>query len=107
MNEPVKDPGYRYTFSEGASLDAIEASLVLSVLATESVFGRSRVRLEGRFALDRRSRTCTVQAGTEVGEHIARVFTGFLSQEIDERAFRVERVSTSGALDSPRRCLDA
>ena len=103
----MKDPGYRYTFYEGASIEAIEDSLVLAVLATESVFGRARVRLEGRFALDREVCTCTVQAGTEVGEHIARVFTGFLSQELEERAFRVERVSTSGELDPPRRCLDA
>ena len=87
MNREV----YRYRFKEKISLKEIEDSLFLSVLATESVFGRSRIRLDASFYLDKKKRACVIDASTEVGRHIASVFTGFLMQEFGEDAFRVER----------------
>ncbi len=63
-------------FSDDVPLRDVEESLLLAVLATESLHGRSLVRLDASFCLDEKKRACAVDAGTEVGRHIARIFTG-------------------------------
>ncbi|MBI5787823.1 MAG: hypothetical protein HZA78_03075 [Candidatus Schekmanbacteria bacterium] len=86
---------YRYNFNEKIPLQEVEDSLMLAVLAIECLHGRSLVRLDASFSLDKGKRTCVVDAGTEVGGHIASVFTGFLTREFGEDTFRVERVDGS------------
>jgi len=82
---------YRYRFNENVPLREAEESLLLAVLAVESLYGRSPVRLDAAFCLDREKRSCVVAAGSEVGRAIARIFTGFLTRQFGEEAFRVER----------------
>ena len=50
------------------------------------------VRLDASFCLDPTKRTCVVDGATEVGQAIARIFTGFLIREFGEEDFRVERI---------------
>ena len=82
---------YRYDFSAEVPLGEVEDSLLLAVLVAESLHGRSLVRLDASFCLDEKKQSCVVDAGTEVGRHIARIFTGFLTREFGESAFTVER----------------
>lgn len=84
---------YRYRFDDRVSFRDVEDLLSLAALATESIHGRSQVRLDASFVLDADSRCCLVDAGTPVGQDIARIFLGFLSQDLGEEAFRVERVA--------------
>lgn len=86
---------YHYQIKEGVPLDAVKDSLLLSVMAAESLYGRSRINLEARFRLEKASRVCMIEAGTKIGETIARVFTGLLIREFGEQAFKVERRETS------------
>lgn len=83
---------YRYNFDSKVPIRDIEESLLLAVLAAESLHGRSLVRLDASFCLDSHKRSCVVDAATEVGRAIARIFTGFLTREFGEEAFKVERV---------------
>lgn len=83
---------YRYNFDSKVPIRDIEESLLLAVLAAESLHGRSLVRLDASFCLDSHKRSCIVDAATEVGRAIARIFTGFLTREFGEEAFKVERV---------------
>ena len=83
---------YRYNFTADVPLRDVEESLLLAVLATESLHGRSLVRLDASFCLQEKKRSCVVDAGTQVGRHIARIFTGFLTREFGEEAFKVERL---------------
>lgn len=85
---------YHYEFGTDVPLGDVQEALLLAVLAAESLHGRSRVHLDASFRLDEANRSCVVDAGTDVGRDIARVFTGFLTREFGERAFRVERTST-------------
>ena len=94
---------YRYTFETQVPIKDVEESLLLAVLAAESLHGRSRVRLDGSFCLDAGKRACVVDATTEVGAAIARLFTGFLSREFGEGAFTVERVGDADAVDTRRK----
>lgn len=87
----MKQDIYRYHFSADVPFRDVEESLLLAVLAAESLHGRSLVRLEASFCLDEKKRSCVVDAGTEVGRHIARIFTGFLTREFGERAFTIQR----------------
>ena len=84
---------YRYRFDERVALRDVEDLLSLATLATESLHGRSQVRLDASFLVDAESRSCVVDATTAVGQDIARIFTGFLGRDLGEEAFRVERVT--------------
>jgi len=83
---------YRYNFDSKIPIQDVEESLLLAVLAAESLHGRALVRLDASFCLDSKKRSCVVDAATDVGRAIARIFTGFLSREFGEEAFKVERV---------------
>ena len=91
MNKTI----YHYQIKDGVLMSAVKDSLLLSIMATESLFGRPRINLEARFRLERVSRVCIIDIGTQVGETIARVFTGLLIREFGEQAFKVEKVETS------------
>ncbi len=103
----IKRDIYRYNFSDDVPFRDVEESLLLAVLATESLHGRSLVRLDASFCLDEKKRACVVDAGTEVGRHIARIFTGFLTREFGEEAFKVERVDETQAPHAPLRAMGA
>ncbi len=81
---------YQYKFEPEVPMLDVETSLVLSVLAVESLKGKSRLRLEADYNVNRNERTAKVSAGTEVGESIARIFTGFIALEFGGESFKVE-----------------
>ena len=89
---------YRYRFADAASMQDVEETLLLSVIATEALHGRSKVNLDARFQLDNRQRTCEVDASNEVGRDIARIFTGLLTSQMGEDAFKVKRAALSHAV---------
>ena len=75
-------------------MEEIEASLVLAIMATESLHGQSDVRLDAAHAFDAAKRTCVIDADTVVGRDLNRLFVGFLSREFGEDTFQVEHVAT-------------
>jgi len=83
---------YRYVFSPEASIEEVEASLLLAILATESLHGESQVRLDAAHYFDSAKRACVIDAGTLVGRDLNRLFTGFLGREFGPDAFTVERI---------------
>ncbi len=83
---------YRYQFKLAVPLEEIEASLLLAVLATESLHGESQVRLEASHFLDTDKRACVIDAGTPVGRDFNRLFVGFVCREFGRDAFQVVRV---------------
>lgn len=87
----MNQKSYRYSFNDKLPLQNIEDSLFLAVLATECLYGRSRIRLDASFCLKKKKRFCVIDASTEVGYHIARIFTGFLISEFGVEAFRIKR----------------
>ena len=83
---------FRYVFDASNAFSEIETSLLLALLATESLHGESQVRLEAAHALDAKSRTCVIDADGDVGRDLNRLFVGFVRREFGEDTFRVERV---------------
>ncbi len=96
-------PFYKYCFDPKLPVKEVEESLLLAVLAVECLHGRSKVRLDASFSLDAKAHTCIVNASTEVGCAIARIFTGFLNNEFGELAFKVERINEGNSeVESPK-----
>lgn len=85
---------YRYAFTANAPIEEVEASLLLAVMATESLHGEAQTRLDVAHFLDPAKRACVIDAGTPVGRDLNRLFTGFLAREFGEDAFNVERVDS-------------
>lgn len=87
---------YKYRFDESVPAQELEDTFMLAMLAVESLHGRSRVRMESRFNLDKARRTCVIDASTDVGSDLARIFTGFATKEYGERSVLIERSLPSG-----------
>jgi len=83
---------YRYAFTSGVPMEEVEASLLLSLMATESLHGEAQTRLDAAHHLDPTKRACVIDAGTPVGRDLNRLFTGFLSREFGADVFVVERI---------------
>jgi hypothetical protein len=89
-------PGfYRYTFSCSVPQEDVEASLLLALLAVESLHGEAQVRLDAAHFLDPHQRGFVIDASTAVGRDVNRLFVGFVRKEFGEDAFRVDRVHTT------------
>jgi len=82
---------YRYRFDNSIPSRDIEDTFMLALLAVESIYGYSRVRMESRFSLDRQNRTCTIHTSTKTGSDLASIFTGFATIEYGESAVKIDR----------------
>lgn len=103
MKDSQSGSMHTYRFKRHLDLDEVQDTLTLSVLGAENLHGRSRVRLDGWWRLDRQRRTCQIDASTRVGEVIAQLFTGYLAKEFGESAFQVRRVVATRAARTIRR----
>jgi len=85
---------YRYRIDRKVPPRDVEESLLLAVLAAEGLHGTARVEMDAACRIDKDTGHCVVDATTEVGRDIARIFTGFLIHEFGRETFAID------ALDS-------
>ncbi len=83
---------HRYSFDPAIVFEDVEASLLLAIFAAESLHGESQVRLDAAHAVDAEQRSCVIDASTQVGRDINRLFIGFVLREFGPDSFHVERV---------------
>jgi hypothetical protein len=83
---------YKYRFQQEVLTEEIESSLLLAIWAAESLYGESQVRLDAAHKFDPERRACVIDAMTDVGCDLNRLFLGFIRREFDADAFTVERV---------------
>lgn len=82
----------RFKFPESLAKEVIESQLALAVIAAECNFGQPRVRINAAYCLSRETPQVAIDISSEVGEHIARVFTGLMIRQLGENDFTVERI---------------
>lgn len=82
---------YKYSFEKLIPMNDVEDSLMLAALAAESLHGRSAMKLDAAFCLNTKTRTCIIDAETQMGCDIARMFTGFITKGFGEQSFSVEQ----------------
>lgn len=87
----------QYAFSSDVLDQDIRDTLDLALLATESVYGRRRALSEAYFDLDDDG-VCWIDTTNEVGEHLSKVFGGFVRREFGPRvrSLRTGPVPKSG-----------
>jgi len=83
---------YRFTVLGPSSQGLLNALLKLALAETEVVFGKAKVKLETSCEVSAKGPACVIEGGTECGEHLAKLFTGFLIKKFGEQGFRVERL---------------
>lgn len=87
---------YSYKFGPKTSMSDVEETLLLAVIAAEGLHGRSKINLDASFMLIEEDRACVIDADNQVGQDIARIFTGLLACEFGEDSFTVVCEKTSG-----------
>jgi len=92
---------YRFRFDPAVPMPAVHESLRLAICAAEAVHGRPQVRLSFGYCADDEQRSAVLDARTEAGGTVARIFTGLLTEHLGEQAFRVERVGAGTAVPAP------
>lgn len=85
---------YRYRTFPDVPFEEVEAALLLALLGCEGLHGEAQVRLDAAHFLDVEKRSLVIDAGTEVGRDLNRLFVNFLRRELGETSFTVERIST-------------
>jgi hypothetical protein len=84
---------YTYRFAPDVPAQEMEGTFMLALLAVESLYGHSRVRMETRFNVDKETRICRIETMTQIGSDLAKIFTGFATKEYGERAVMIDRKS--------------
>jgi hypothetical protein len=83
----------RFKFTRGIKKEFIEESMATAIFNAECVFGKPRVRVSGvAYYIADDNTGCVIDVSTEVGEHVAQVFTGIIINSLGEEKFRVRRV---------------
>ena len=82
---------FRFTFKPEVPVDEVEGTILLSIVAAESLHGQPQVRLDAAYAIDPEKRCCVIDGSSEVGRDLVRIFTGFAIREFGDRAFSVAR----------------
>ena len=93
MSTPLVTAVCRFKFAEGTDSVAVESQMTLAIIVAEVMFGRARVRLGVSYYMPEGGRQAVVDTSDEVGQYVARLFTGLLIRRIGEESFVVERVA--------------
>jgi hypothetical protein len=91
MSEIIK-----FKFPEAVDTEIIENQLALAIVATECTFGQPKVRVNAAYYLSKDKPAVVIDVSTEVGEHIAQLFTGLMIRQLGEDKFTLERIQHEG-----------
>lgn len=82
----------RFSFVQGTSRELIEAAIASAIFNAECFFGKPKVRLAATYWMSTDKPECVIDTSTDVGEHIAQVFTGMIINSLGEEKFQVRRI---------------
>ena len=83
---------FRFRFASPTALVEAEATLQLSILAAEGLFGEASVRTDASYHVDVPRAMLLVDGGTACGAAVVRIFTVFLIKEFGADGFAVRRI---------------
>lgn len=83
----------RFKFHRGTKKELIEAGIISAIFNAECFFGKPKVRVSGvSYYLGDDGRHLLIDVSSEVGEHVAQIFTGIMINTLGEDKFQVKRV---------------
>ncbi len=80
---------YHFTFLKSVPMDAVEDALVLAVLAAEAIHDGDRAVARAVHLPESLPRVCVIDARTNAGRTVLRVFFAYVTGMFGVRAFRV------------------
>jgi hypothetical protein len=89
----------RFKFPEGLDREIIETQLALAIIAAECTYGQPKVSISAAYCVStvstdaKKKPQVAIDVCTEVGEHIAQVFTGLMIRQPGEDKFTVDKVT--------------
>lgn len=95
----------RFKFPEGTNRDLIEAAIASAIFNAECFFGKPKVRLSAAYYMAPDKPECVIDISSEVGEHVAQVFTGIIINTLGEDKFQVRRIEGEAALQAAQKGL--
>lgn len=98
---------YRYRFARTVPARDIEETLMLALMAVESLHGRARLRMDGRYRFDKEQHVCEIDASTKVGADLAEIFTGYATREYGDDAVAIKQEATPGEKTGKCSCAAA
>ncbi len=82
---------YTYQFDKSLSVNAIKETLLLAVIGAEGIHGATQLKLDNPIKFEKQGRLVTLDASTNIGKAIARIFTNLLQRQFPENNFQVSR----------------
>ena len=83
----------KFRFTKQVRKEMIEASIVSAIFNAECFFGKPRVRISGvSYYLSEDGQHLLIDVSSEVGQHVAQIFTGIMINTLGEKDFQVKRV---------------
>jgi len=83
----------KFRFTKKIRKEMIEASIVSAIFNAECFFGKPRVRVSGvSYYLSEDGCHLLIDVSSEVGQHVAQIFTGIMMNTAGEDNFQVRRV---------------
>ena len=82
----------KFLFDEDIESHLIETEIAQAILTAEDVFGQPKVRLSASYLVSKNK--AVIDVTDEVGEHIARIFTGRMSRKVGHEPFSVDRINS-------------
>lgn len=98
---------YRYRFARTVPARDIEETLMLALMAVESLHGRARLRMDGRYRFDKERHLCEIDASTKVGVDLAEIFTGYATREYGDDAVAIKQEIDPGKAAGKCSCAAA
>lgn len=74
-------PMRRYEFSPATDMADVEATLLIAVLAVQSLHGATQVLLDGRYSCDSECHQCHINTDSVVGHDLNSIFAGLVVRE--------------------------
>lgn len=70
---------YKFSFEQNIPNGEIRKGLMLSTIAVEAIYGESAMMTDCKFSTFERQRVCIIDAETQVGADLAKVFARFMN----------------------------
>ncbi|MCX7641683.1 MAG: hypothetical protein N2Z20_03515 [Elusimicrobiales bacterium] len=61
-------------------LNTLKVLFAMALKETELIYGKAKVKLETNYKISSKRPICTIESGTESGEHLAKLLSGFLNK---------------------------
>lgn len=80
----------KFQFKRNITKKFIESQIAIAIITAEATFAQAKVRINAGYVISKNR--AVIDVSSDVGEHIAQVFTGLMTKLVGENNFTVDRI---------------